>query len=514
MNDAPHSALPPPAGARVRLLVVAVLTVALCWPFRDTVGWLGDEGVLLHGADRMLRGERLYGDFFEFLPPLGFMLAAAWLKLTTLSFAAARWLAILVIAAIACLLQAICRRMTPDPRLPTLAALAWVVMSQGAWTQLNHHWFTTLFSLAALWAALRGTDKPGTLMPLLAGVFAGAAGMSTSTRGALAALATAASCLPRPLRLVPLAIGIAVVPAIAILHLAAQSSLLAAFQDVIVFPATSYADIQPVPFGARATPQNLPLVLLFPAAALLTAALCLTQGRAAWRDARLLPCASFALAGFIGCYPRPDDAHIIFAAPLAMPLFVLCAGPLAARIPRLPRAALATLGGGLLVAAALNYAHVAREGIAAPATAMPRGTVKLMHGTQDAWAVLAANIPAHAADGYLFYPYAPLLPFLSGLRHVAPYDVYTPHYSTPRHYAETCRAAMARADWLVIDRGWTGQDVLGAIFPALRDSQPPEVIALERALDLQFEPAARHGTWELRRRLPGATTTACDSMPG
>src|SRR5271166_138883 len=53
------------------LLAVGLITVALCLPFIRYVGWLFDEGVFLHGAERMLRGDKLYLDFFEFLPPGG-----------------------------------------------------------------------------------------------------------------------------------------------------------------------------------------------------------------------------------------------------------------------------------------------------------------------------------------------------------------------------------------------------------------------------------------------------------
>jgi hypothetical protein len=48
---------------------VGLVTAALCVPLIRCVWLLGDEGVLLHGADRMLRGEKIYIDFFEFLPP-------------------------------------------------------------------------------------------------------------------------------------------------------------------------------------------------------------------------------------------------------------------------------------------------------------------------------------------------------------------------------------------------------------------------------------------------------------
>ena len=50
----------------------------LCVPFIGSIYWLGDEGMLLTGATRLLKGSRLYVDFFEALPPGGDVLTAAW----------------------------------------------------------------------------------------------------------------------------------------------------------------------------------------------------------------------------------------------------------------------------------------------------------------------------------------------------------------------------------------------------------------------------------------------------
>src|SRR5262245_19185150 len=92
------------------LLFVALVTALLCMPFSRAIFWLGDEGVLLHGADRMLQGSRLYDDFFEFLPPGGFVITAIWFGLAGVSFVSARILAILTIVAIACFTYLACRQ--------------------------------------------------------------------------------------------------------------------------------------------------------------------------------------------------------------------------------------------------------------------------------------------------------------------------------------------------------------------------------------------------------------------
>lgn len=52
------------------LLFVGLTVVMLCLPFMHYVDSLGDEGVLLHGAERLLQGQTLYIDFFAILPPL------------------------------------------------------------------------------------------------------------------------------------------------------------------------------------------------------------------------------------------------------------------------------------------------------------------------------------------------------------------------------------------------------------------------------------------------------------
>src|SRR5262249_9670255 len=128
------------------VLLVALIAALLCVPFFHIIYWLSDEGVLLNGAERLLRGNTLYVDFFEFLPPGGFVLTAAWFKIAGISVGSARSLAILTIVGIACFTYLACRQASKSAPLSAVLATGWVVMSQGIWTQVSHHWFTTLFS--------------------------------------------------------------------------------------------------------------------------------------------------------------------------------------------------------------------------------------------------------------------------------------------------------------------------------------------------------------------------------
>ena len=136
------------------LLFVGSTVFVLCLPFMRSIFGLGDEGVLLHGAERLLRGQRLYVDFFEFLPPGGFVIVTAWFGITGVSLWSARLLAILTIMGIGCFTYLACRQASRHAPSSAFVAIGWAIMSQGFWTQISHHWFTTLLSMVAAWAAL------------------------------------------------------------------------------------------------------------------------------------------------------------------------------------------------------------------------------------------------------------------------------------------------------------------------------------------------------------------------
>ena len=242
------------SNSRWWLAFVGLTAAVLCMPFIRTFGESGDEAVLLNGAERMLYGSRLYADFFEFLPPGGFVLTAAWFSIAGVSVGSARSLAILTIVGIACFTYLACRQASNNAPLSAALATGWVVMTQGAWTQVSHHWFTTLFSMVAAWAALANIKHAQRWLrwPLIAGAAAGMAAMITPHRGALAILAAVTAFLNQGRRqpeLIVYVLGCAVVPTGVLAYLAGHHALAAAFDDVILFTVGRYAAIQSVPFG-------------------------------------------------------------------------------------------------------------------------------------------------------------------------------------------------------------------------------------------------------------------------
>ena len=497
------------------LLVVGFIAAMLCVPFIRSVYWLGDEGILLNGATRLLKGSRLYVDFFEAFPPGGFVLTAVWFDMVGTSMLSARVLAILCIVLIACFIYLTCWQVSKHILTSIFLAVAWVVMSQGFWTQVSHHYFTTLFSLVAFSAAIASVQLTQRWQPwsLIAGVAAGAAAMVTPTRGALAMLAAATAFVHFPLnraKSVAFILGCALVPTCLLAYVIWHGALVAAFDDVILFMAKHYVSVNKVPFGRGGSTQNLPLKYLFPLAALLTLLTFARNWRAYLGDHLFRLSIAFGLAGFIGCFPRPDLAHIGFAAPLGCPLVAYCVSQLTR--PWLPkyRYAAAAIAIGLCIPSVHSFSSESRKALFGEIVATPRGDVTFVSATNE-WREIVGRIAATpSADAYFFYPYMPMLSFLTARQNVSRYELFIPGFTLPIQYQEACVSAVRHASWLVIDRTWTDRNFLKMIFPEMQDFEPAK--RFEQALASAFELVVREGSFEMRRRVEAIDDSVCHGI--
>jgi hypothetical protein len=497
------------------LAIVALATALLCLPFIQTIYYLGDEGILLNGAKRMLAGGHLYVDFFEFLPPGGFVLTAAWFSLAGTSIWSARLLIILTIVGIAIFTFLACRNSSKNALISAFLTTWWIVMSQGGRTQVSHHWFTTLFSMMTIWAALASTGNSLDWLrwPATAGAAAGMAAMVTPTRGALVILAalTAFLNLRQRTGLIAYVLGCALAPAGLLAYVIWDRAFSAAYDDIIGFMSERYAPIQFVPWGTFANPQNFPLTFLFPVAALLALIVAALDWRGFLRDRLLRQCAAFGLAGFVGCFPRPDIVHIAFAVPLVCPLLACCLSRLGQMLRPAFRYLLIGVAIWLLASSALAFWWIwlkAPQG--EPATTA--GGRVLLVGLPEVKPLLARIAATPAEDTYFFYPYMPMLPFLSGRQQVSKFEVFVPGYTSPSQYQDACKSVMQRASWVVIDHQRTDLKTLKLFFPAMKDAQPEETRRFERALDTAFAFVSLDGSLELRRRVDGINDNLCDDM--
>ena len=495
---------------------IFLLGVVVGAPFLRYVASLGDEGVLLHAAMRMLGGEVLYRDIFGILPPAGYLIVTAWMKLFGVAFASVRVLAIGVMAGIAALIYAASRLSSGSRPLAALVAIAWVVLSSGTLTVINHHWFTTATSMAsAVCLFLLANGSPSRVAAVAAGFFAGAAVMTTSTRGALMCVAVLVVLLAVPTircRLVSAVAGMVAVPTAMVLYVAGHGALTAAVDDVIWFPVLHYGGIQSVPFGSGTSMQHLALVVLLPVALVLAgAALVLGRG-AEWRDPRFRMSLALAVVGLVGCYPRPDSVHIAFAVPLACPLFARAA----AGAPGLGRIAVTLLIGLSLVGLGQTMGTailVSRS----PGVETARGVVVPDRSiAAGEFAELMFQIDHVPSDGaFFFYPYSPLLPYLTGRRHAAAIDLMVPGYTSAEQFRNACARVAAEAQWVVVDRQWSDPNFLRRIFPAMRHPDPAEKTEFEALLLSGFaEIVFASGRFELRKRSGPGLAARCDRILG
>jgi hypothetical protein len=500
------------------LLGVAVVTGLLCLPFVRTVHALGwaDEGVTLLGADRLLHGEKLYVDFFEFLPPGTFFITAGWFSVFGTTLASAQSLAIVVIVAIACLIYLSCRQVSGSPSLSALITITWVVMSpaQGYYIIVNHHWFATLFSMMSAWAVFGEAEHLRLRSPLLAGLTAGAAAMVVPTRGAAVVLAAATAYLGRQRFLaeaVYFALACAVVPLCLLFFIVAEGGLLPAYQDVILFPAARYASAQGVHYWDGLRSGGNLLVWLFPFAGFLTLLAVAMNWHVFWRDWKLRTCIAFGLAGWAGFLPRPDIAHIYWAAPLVCPLICYCVRSLIRPLPLWYRYMLAAAAIALCLPSARVYSWGVQRALHADVVATPRGRITLWRDITEGTAQATAWLTGQpAGEKFFFYPYLQMLPFLLDRQQVSKYDLFIPGYTTPEQYQETCFNVMREATWVVIDRTFReNPETLLEAFPAIHDPSRPEMRRFEEVLDENFEPVRRFGAIEIRRRRGQPSETVC-----
>jgi hypothetical protein len=497
------------------LLLVSLITTLLCVPFFRVIYGMGDEGLLLHGADLILQGKRLYVDFFELMPPGSYMLIAGWFDLVGISFGAARTLAVLTIVGIACFTFLACRQTSRNVPLSAILVIGWVMMSQWSSMQVSHHWFTTLFSMVTAWAALASLEQPGMRWPAVAGVAAGAATVVMQTVGTLVALAASiAFCNWRQSRsrFTIFGLGLALIPTGVVAFLGWQHALSAAFDDIVGFALTRYSPIQYVPFGQGTSIFDAPLACVFPLAALLLLPIIVLDRRTYLHDQRLRLSMAFALAGFVGCFPRPDIGHIGFTAPLALPLLAHCATRLTRSLRRTYRWAIAAVVVALCAPSGLSFAAISQIAFHAPIMSTPRGAVAFT-SPKDLPNLLPKIAAVPPQDAFFFYPNLSTLAFLTAREHASKYDGFVPGYTTAAQYRDACLSAVRNASWMVVDRRFADYRNWKQIYPSMPDVEPQEATRFEEALDRAFETAATKGVFDLRhRRRKGVNDSVCYSI--
>jgi hypothetical protein len=142
--------------------LIFIVSLVYLFLFRRHSGIDPDEGIVLQGADRILRGEVPYRDFFSFYTPGSFYLVAALFKVFGNTFAVART-SIAVVGAGCSVITYLLSRRVCSRKIALLAAAFTMTNSVAYRFLVLHNWYSTFFACLTVFAAVKllKSQKPG-----------------------------------------------------------------------------------------------------------------------------------------------------------------------------------------------------------------------------------------------------------------------------------------------------------------------------------------------------------------
>jgi hypothetical protein len=516
----------------VRSAAVAVTVAALLLAVHPGVRHnpsLYDEGNTVYAAWRVAEGQVLYRDLWTMhAPGTPHLLALIFTAFGT-NIIVERALKLSLLGLLSALGYACFRRFLSPLAAATSVALALGARLDPALVPSDTALVAMLVALLATAAAL-GPGAPSNRL-FLAGLLLGLTVWfrhdfgfyATAACTVTVALAswlpsrddTAARCVARTVA--TLWLGVAVPVLAMVFYFFARGALGSMVQQMIVFPATTFASVRELPVPALgADVDGLPFGLLFwltPPTLLAGAALSGLDLRRGARDASALLLVSLSgLFVFNHARVRADFVHLWPALVLAIPVFVAL-GTRAWRSALDRRRLLLGVVGGLLLASvgtfgviltraayqALTATRPGRLLDAIPGT-LPAVGVVLDPALEKALLFLVARVPA-GAPVFVGNQRHDLISFNCSLcyfllRRPSP----TPYYNLHPGLATTeavqreivAQLEMKRIDWILLWEAPLG-DALGR-------QDASGATDLDAYLASRYESAARYGRWEIRHR--------------
>ena len=144
-----------------RAIAVAIfaMTLAYLWLFRRYTSMEPDEGIVLEGAQRILRGEVLYRDFFSYFTPGSYYFLALLFKVFGSSFPVARTALVFFGGIYSTVAYLLARRVCSLVSATFVAALVMLTTLPYRFEVL-HNWDSTLWACLAVYCAVRWLESP------------------------------------------------------------------------------------------------------------------------------------------------------------------------------------------------------------------------------------------------------------------------------------------------------------------------------------------------------------------
>jgi hypothetical protein len=443
------------------IFTAAALTAWWLWANRFFLSL--DEGIYLSGAERILRGQAPYRDFFVITGPGTFWIEAGILRLLGPTLRHARLALVFDLALLSGAVYWLTTRLTSRYFALVVTAFFLALETRPLFRlYVNHRWDSSAFGLLAVILAFAGTERPSFLMFLAAGMAAACAAWITPSMLAILALLCFWLGMIKDLRrqCVPYLLGVASVSFIVGGVLLFQGALVPMFRDLL-WTSRYYPGANQVPYGygaiapgglgatfagahgaaliARGTgliavllPVMLPLLVYV--------AWMVHRLRRKVMDEReklaILPMlASFGFV--ISTYPRWSADQLLFIAPV----FYVLAGYLLSRI--LTGRATRTIAGVCALAlavAAFSYSvlNVRSEPV------LQTRIGQLRADPSDQSIIKLAGSRISPGDSLFVYPYLPMVYFLTGAQNPTRYSFLQPGMMQAPDYDETLAELRAR----------------------------------------------------------------------
>ena len=446
-------------------LLIFVISFVYLWLFRRYTTIEPDEGILLQGAEKILRGELLYRDFFSFFTPGSYYLLALLFKMFGISFLAARSLLSFFGALYSVFTYVVARRVCS--RGSSIFAAAVVAATTLPYRFLVlHNWDSTLWACITLYCALRLMETQRYLWAFAAGSFASLTLLFEQSKGAglILGLGAGLAALNRLWRSAKLPwkaglIGLAWPLALTLVYFAMHQNL----REMIVdwtWPLAHYSAANKVPYGYQGWSDATRHALFGSGSWLARIFYALTFSASIWipmlpllaiiflvywiARARheelpgkaayyILVCATICGLLFSVVAVRADIIHFMYLQPL---FIVVLAWMVDGR--DIPGRWFQQLRPGLIAFVAITLAMFSapllmRVASARFAIATRRGMVTSPAG-DSVIEYVQAKLPS---DAPLFvYPYLPLYNFLTATRNPTRYEYFQPGMNTPEQAQE------------------------------------------------------------------------------
>jgi 4-amino-4-deoxy-L-arabinose transferase-like glycosyltransferase len=235
---------------------IFLLAVGYLWLFRRYTFIEPDEGIILQGAQRILRGEVLYRDFFSFFTPGSYYFVALIFRVFGSSIIVARTALVLIGATFSVITYLLARRVCSRESSLFVAGLVTATTLPYRFLVL-HNWDSTLWACLAVYCAVRLVESPRSSWAFGVGTFVSLTFLFEQSKGAGLGLGLSLGLLAahwggqRILRkdaLIALALGLAWTFVITFSYFGAQRSLGIMLADWF-WPLRHYSLANHVPYG-------------------------------------------------------------------------------------------------------------------------------------------------------------------------------------------------------------------------------------------------------------------------